>query len=229
MDEFEQQIQQVARQFAYPPTPGLRIQPPARRRSLRLAWAGALLTVLAAVVLIAPLRAAVMEWLRIGVITIGIGEAPTLTPALPTLLNLFGETTMAEAQAAAGFPLRQPADFGPPDRVYQQSADGRAFVLVWLEDPVARRPAISLYQFAADSPAYGKMLSIAANTQVHDAPAIWTDVPHLLQYQGISGVFTQRAFLVEGHVLIWAEAGVTYRLESTLTEAETVAIAESLR
>jgi hypothetical protein len=35
-------------------------------------------------------------------------------------------------------------------------------------------------------------------------------------------------FLVEGNVLIWVDAGITYRLETTLALPAAIALAESL-
>jgi hypothetical protein len=34
---------------------------------------------------------------------------------------------------------------------------------------------------------------------------------------------------VDGHVLIWTEGAITYRLETALPESEAIRIAESLR
>lgn len=227
MNEFERKVQRIARQLAYPATPSVRWQPRRRPISMRLAQAGVVLAALLALVVISPLRAAVLEWLRIGAITIFVDDSVTPAPSLPSLLNLFGETTMTEAQATAGFPLRQPRGFGPPDHVYRQTGDGEVLIFVWLA--AADRPAISLYQFGPSSTSYGKFLTRMTDTTVNGNPAVWVDLPHVLQYQHDEAVSERQAFLIEGHVLIWQVDGITYRLESKLPLEEAVAIAESLQ
>lgn len=230
MDEFKQQVQHVARQMHYPPTPAIRWQKRQSGRA-RVRWtrAAAGLALLVAVVLISPLRASVLEWLRIGVIGFYEEAGPTPTPSLRSLLDLFGQTTLEAAQQAADFTIRLPADFGPPDFVYRQSGDGPAVILVWLA--TSERPAISLYQFYAgpNRPLYGKLLSQVVDTHVNGSPAAWVDVPHTLVYQHNGVVRRQASFLIPGNVLIWAEGAVTYRLESSLSMEQAVAIAESLR
>lgn len=229
MDNFEAQIQRTTQHFPYPPTPMLQREPatdktPFRTRNYVLR-AAASVVLLLVIVMVTPLRAAVLEWLQIGAITIIIGEQPTVTPALPSLMNLFGETTLAEARTAVGFPLRLPEGFGPPDHVYQQRVDGDVIIMVWL--PHDNRPALSLFQFAPTSDTYIKPLSMIQNVRVNGQPALWTDqFPHRLEYDN----GTQRAaLLVEGSVLIWQENEITYRIESGLSLEEAVRIAESLR
>ena len=57
-------------------------------------------------------------------------------------------------------------------------------------------------------------------------PALWTEGPYILQLQNGDLDFRR---LIEGHVLIWVEGGVTYRLETGLPLEEAVKIAESLK
>lgn len=227
MDEFERQVQEIARQFIYPPTPVIRGQ--RQRKQMRLARTAAALLVLLALIMISPLRAAVWEWLKIGVITIFVNDAPTPTPSLRSLLNLFGETTLEEARTTAGFALRLPAEFGPPDHVYQQSVELNTIIMVWLADPSRNQPAMTLYQIGPDSHAYGKIVYMTQNTEVNGQPALWTDVPHILQYEQGGTVRQRQTVLIEGNVLIWLEGEVTYRLETDLSLAEARTIAESLR
>jgi hypothetical protein len=55
---------------------------------------------------------------------------------------------------------------------------------------------------------------------------VWVEGPHI--YQQTSGGTTFER-LVEGNVLIWTQGVVTYRLETALSQAEALTIAESLR
>ena len=63
------------------------------------------------------------------------------------------------------------------------------------------------------------------NVRVDGRPAFWIDAPHELI------VFTSdgpRTFLIDANVLIWAEGGVTFRLETTLGAPAAIALAESV-
>jgi hypothetical protein len=55
---------------------------------------------------------------------------------------------------------------------------------------------------------------------------VWAEGPYLLQ---LSGGDIDLRRLVEGHVLIWTDGPITYRLETDLTLDEAVRIAESLK
>jgi hypothetical protein len=57
---------------------------------------------------------------------------------------------------------------------------------------------------------------------------LWTVGPYALQFQRSGQVIYDLRRLIEGHVLIWTEEGITYRLETDLSLQEAVQIAESL-
>jgi hypothetical protein len=63
-------------------------------------------------------------------------------------------------------------------------------------------------------------------TDVNGRIAVWTTGPYVLMTQ-LGWLVEFR--LVEGHVLIWADGPLTYRLETDLSLDEAVRIAESLR
>jgi hypothetical protein len=56
--------------------------------------------------------------------------------------------------------------------------------------------------------------------------ALWTEGPYLIQQR--DGDYSIRR-LIDGHVLIWQEGEITYRLETGAPLDEAVKIAESLR
>ncbi len=66
-------------------------------------------------------------------------------------------------------------------------------------------------------------------TSVKGQPALWTQGPYLLQFERDGQVIVDTRRLVTGHVLIWVEKGITYRLETDLSLEEAVRIAESLK
>jgi hypothetical protein len=63
-------------------------------------------------------------------------------------------------------------------------------------------------------------------TTVAGNPAAWVVGPYLLKYRNGDLDIVR---LIEGHVLIWEQAGVTYRLETDLPLEEAVRVAESIR
>ena len=216
----------------------------------RLGWATLVVVALLAGLLSVPqVRASIIEFLQIGAIRIFLvpptappvpptptgTPLPTTTPRptstpIPSLLNLAGETTLEDAQARADFTIRlptHPADLGPPDRVYLQDLNGDFVVLVWLDPDQPEEVRLSLHMIEGGSFAGTKLEpKVVQETTVGGRPALWTEGPYILQLQNGDLDFRR---LIEGHVLIWVEGGVTYRLETGLPLEEAVKIAESLK
>jgi len=63
---------------------------------------------------------------------------------------------------------------------------------------------------------------------VNGRRAIWAEGPYVLQFRRGNRVDYDSA-VGRGRVLIWTEGAITYRLETDLSLAEAVQIAESLR
>jgi len=249
---WEEQLQVIARTFPYPPTPDLagavqqrlahRGALPRGFRLLRptLAFLLALIILLVGLLVVPPVRATLLEWLQIGAVRIWLVEptpnptsAPQPTPTpLASLFDLAGATTLAEAQQQAGFPLRlptYPADLGAPDGVFFQEIGGPVVVLVWLGPAQSIRVRFSLHILGPNTFAEKGNATRLAQTMVNGRPAFWTDGPYLLAYRRGATVDMDMQRLVEGHVLIWTEDELTYRLETGGSLAEAIAIAESLR
>jgi hypothetical protein len=227
-----------------------------RQRSLRLALG--LLAALLALLAVPQVRAAVARAIQIGTIRIIFEEptplpasatpaaapAPTTTPSLPistatpiaSLLDLAGETSLEEARQRVSYPIKLPAypeELGPPDRVFVQRVDGQMVVLVWLDPEKPGGISMSLSIIQSDMPleksfAVKTGVTILQEANVGSRRAIWVQGPHFLQIrQGNSTDYTLR-YLVKGNVLIWTDGELTYRLESGLTLAEAIKVAESL-
>ncbi len=258
LDQLEARLRTAAAAFAYPPTPDVAasarrrltsVQPPLLVRR-RLAWAAlAVIAVLAGLLSVPQVRASILEFLQIGAIRIFL-TPPTATPAPPTptgtlsptvtprpthtpissLLNLAGETTLEDAQARADFTIRlptHPADLGPPDRVYLQDLDGDFVVLVWFDSDQPEEVRLSLHMIEAGSFAGSKAEpKVIQETTVGGRRAFWAEGPYILRLTNGDMDFRR---LIEGHVLIWVEGDVTYRLETDLPLDEAVQIAESLK
>ena len=227
------------------------MRPMATRK--RLAWAIVLILLIFGGLMAVPqVRAAVVRMIRAGAIAIFITEptpaVPPLTkdgplsegtsiastppprPADEFIFELAEPVPLAEAQNHTQFPLRLPAypeDLGPPDHVYLQELDRQvAIIMVWLNPTEAGEPQMSLYHIEGDDYAY-KGAERIEFTSVNGREAFWLEAPHLFRLQNGRDV---PWLFVEGNVLIWwTPEGVTYRLESGLSLAEALRIAESLK
>ncbi|HEX6288560.1 MAG TPA: hypothetical protein VFZ66_05180 [Herpetosiphonaceae bacterium] len=280
VDRWAPQLEETARSFSYPPTPDIagavsrqllarQARRPVERR--RMVWALAALSLLiAGLLLVPPVRAGILEVLRIGAVRILLVE-PTATPLPPTpastsaqttimppptatsaimppptatgpmsaqttitatpassVLDLEGETTLAEAQERLDFPIRlptYPADLGSP-RVFVQDFGEPVLIVVWLDQAQPDRVRLSLYQIPPGPYAEKSRPENIKSTTVNGRPALWAEGRHFLITRSGDAVFRR---LVEGHVLIWTEGTITYRLETDLSEAEAIRVAESLR
>jgi hypothetical protein len=219
----------------------------------QLAWAILLiLFVLIGLLAVPQVRAAVVEFLQLGAIRIFLVD-PTPTATLPlataspeatatatplatptplaSVLDLAGETSLAEAQAKVGFPIRlptYPSDLGEPDRVFLQELGGAVVVLVWLETDQPQQVRLSLHQLGPGAFAEKGQPRTIQETTVNGQPALWTEGPYVLQFQRNDQAVYELRQLVSGHVLLWTEGEITYRLETGLPLAEARQIAESL-
>lgn len=259
-EAWEARLRRTTQAFPYPATPDVagavrarlaaesspKAAPRAGSISRRLVWAALLvLLILGGLLAVPQVRARVIEFLQIGAIRIFLAEpTPTPTPGphtptpqpsptpLASLLNLAGETTLAEAEQRAGFSIRLPAfpaDLGLPDHVFLQDMNGPVVVLVWLDPARPGGIRLSLHQFGPGTFAEKGNPVTVLETQVKGQRAIWAEGPHLLQIWRGSEVDYDLRRLVEGRVLIWTEGELTFRLESDLALEEAIKVAESLR
>jgi hypothetical protein len=159
--------------------------------------------------------------------------SPTRVPPTPTplasVLDLAGQTTMTDAQEKVDFPIRlptYPSDLGPPDRVFLQDlGGGPVVILVWLEPGQPDQVRLSLHALGPGALVEKGMPRVVRETTVNGGRALWTEGPYLLRVR--NGDYEMRR-LIEGHVLIWEDDEVTYRLETDLPIKEAVRVAESL-
>lgn len=251
MEEWEARLRRVARDFPYPPTPDLTgvvkrqlTESPARAagRRQRLAWAVvAILIVLVGLLAVPQVRAAVLKVLRLGAVEIVVEPTPTATLSpmateeiwptaspLLSVLDLAGETTLAEARSKTHFPIRVPTyppDLGAPDRVFFQNFGGPIVILVWVEPAQPDRVRLGLFLLGQGAVVEKIQPNVIQETTVHGQRALWTEGPYFVRLRGDYDV----GRLIEGQTLIWTEGEVTYRLESDLPMEEAVRIAESLK
>jgi hypothetical protein len=255
----ELRLQKAARALVYPATPDMSrsvIKRLAARRSpvVRKGWviAGILLAlVLFAGLAVPSVRAAVLDWIRIGAVRIYLVQPSptpiptnipaaaqpviTLTPlssptALSSILDLSGETTLGDAESKAGFPVLLPAyptDLYQPDHVFLQDLGGPEVILVWMDRINPQKVRLALYEVFSDNIVLQKMAPQSViKTVVNGRPAVWTEGQYIL-VTGSGDTVMRR--LVEGNTLIWTVGQITYRLESSLDLAAVVRIAESVQ
>lgn len=258
MNEFEKQLTDISKGMDYPPTPDIagfvstRLRPARSPRFMSKTWAWSLtivLILLLSLLLIPPARAAILEFIQIGIVRIfpqpveatvepvDTTEPETILPAtatpvsslLPFLESIAGDTTLESAQERVFYPILLPAypvDIGEPDHVYVQNAEGNMTILIWLDEQNPDDVAMSLHFIPAGSWAVEKSApQVIQETVVNGQRAVWA--VGLYPFRMSDGDL-QVTRLIEGHVLIWEEDGVTYRLETDLSLEETIQIAESL-
>jgi hypothetical protein len=248
---FEKRLNSLAKGFEYPRIPAVaaavmkQIAPAPQRRlmSRPVVWAFVFVLILfSSLMLIPPARAAIIEFIQIGVIRIfprstEIHPTPHITPApasslpsmLPLLNRISGETTLALAQQKVSFPILLPVypdGLGEPDHVFVQDAEGTMIILVWMDPDHPEQVLLSLHFIPSGSWAINKVEpELIQETTVNGNRALWTAGPYALRATSGDINFIR---LVEGHVLVWSVANVTYRLETALPLEEALKMAESL-
>jgi hypothetical protein len=254
IDPLETRLAQVARQMIYPPTPdiaaGWKVVKPRtaffwRPAHLYIASIALVILLLASLLSVPGVRAAVLEFLRIGAVRIFLQQPDAQplsaeTPQEPTtastpiylasILDLGGETTLERARELSGLPVllpAYPASLGAPDRVFLQDLGGYMVVLAWSDPEHPERARMSLHVITPGSFTLTKIQpETIETTRVNGHEAIWAVGPYPLEMKNGAIEFGRT---VDGNVLIWTEGDITYRLESDLTMNEAIRIAESLR
>ena len=253
MNEFEKQLIEISKGMDYPPTPDIagfvstRLRPARSPRLMTKAWVWSLtivLILLLSLLLIPPARAAILEFIQIGIVRIfpqsvepiatatsqiQIPQTATPNASLQFLETIAGKTTLADAQKRANYPIllpTHPADIGEPDHVYIQNADGNMTILVWLDPQNPQAILMSLHFVPPGSWAIEKVApTILEETSVDGVRAIWAMGPYPLRFTDGDLEFTR---IMDGNVLIWADDVVTYRLETNMSLEEALIVAESL-
>ena len=202
----------------------------------RALWSRRRVLVLVTIGLLAALALAAAARLEIGTIEIRIQPPFTPSPSLaPVEPDVLGDPLPAgEAVALAGFEPALPSG-PPPDEVYVVDSPFGDPGLIYAWRPSATYPALPgtewglvLIAFKGDDETVVK--TVQRFEDIHDASvngerAWWIPVPHVLEIETDAGFET---FSVQGNVLIWEVADVTYRLETSLDRASAIALAESM-
>jgi hypothetical protein len=219
-----------------PPLFAPRLSLPSRRRTL--------IVIVAALIAIASIAIAARLVFRVGAISVRVvpGAPETLPTDVAVPAHLGREVSMDRAEAIAGFDAARPAALGPPDRVWVDEAVidpvsgevARRIVTAWR--PSAVLPPIPrtnigalMMQFEGEWEVAAKHLFAETNrfgvAIVDGRRAFWTTGPHVLAL--VVGDHIERV-RVTGNVIIWQDAGFTFRLETARPKAAMIVLAEAL-
>jgi hypothetical protein len=160
----------------------------------------------------------------------------TASGALGRTMGLGVETPFDEIEARTGFVPRLPAGLGQPAASYVRD---RRLIMVWppsSENPEIADTGVGLlvteFEGDVDSGYYEKAIHSGTTVEpvtVDGVPGFWiSGEPHPLFYIDPSGNNIDEARRIVGQVLIWADADLTYRLETSLPRDEAIALAESI-
>lgn len=198
-------------------------------RAHRRRWVAAVITaVIIALALTSPVRAAVIEWLRVGGVVVKTGAPPvaTPTPAPPTgdqVMNL------AQARASVGFAIGVPAQLGAPDKI-TVSADRRVVGMDWTVD--GREVHLDQFDGSMSWAFVKQHWTEVTPTQIGGQDAVWLPDAHEIVYVDRDGVERPETARISGPCLVWQptldQRGTTARLEGIPRLATARAIAESL-
>jgi hypothetical protein len=256
--DLEQRLHALGRQLDYPSETGVRIAANVRGRiqrqpsrfiwsppRLALAAAAIALIVAGALAAVPSSRNAIAGWLGLkGVVIQRVPTLPSPTPtgtltALGERLQLGRQVTLDQAQAAAGYHVLVPRSLGQPDQVYLM-ADRKAVALVYLPQPTLPQAAqtgvgLLVIEFpgSVQPDLFGKMLgpgTTVEDVRVNGNPGFWiSGAPHDFAYLDRQGQYQNDTFRLAGNTLVWDQAGLTIRIESSLGKAQALAAANSVR
>lgn len=203
----------------------------ARRRLIAMIVAA----LIAGLLLASPVRAAVIEWLRVGGVVFRSGPEPsspatTVPPGRPGQPTMIEVADVDQARTMIDFPIGLPTELGRPTRV-AVSEDRR---LVELEFQTSKGK-IALSEFDGSMIVFVKRnWEKLTQLRVRGELAVWLPEPHTISYVDPAGVEHTDEARLSGPSLAFEavpDGGrtVTVRLEGPLDQDRAVAIAESLR
>ncbi|MGH8928271.1 MAG: hypothetical protein ACRDWH_07960 [Acidimicrobiia bacterium] len=212
--------------------------PVSRPWTHRLAWATGVLMLIAGIVSVPATRQAVANLLEVAGIRFEFGRSTTLPP--PTDLAVGQEVDLDVARAGVDFPILLPTALEPPAVSHLLLWElGTQVFLAW--EASERLPEVGdsgigllLAEFRADldQEFFGKMVlegTTVDRVLVNGRPGFWlAGSPHVFMFRSDDQNLVGDESRLTGNVLVWEDDGVTYRLESSLSMADSLAIAESL-
>jgi hypothetical protein len=212
----------------------------ARRRLVAVVAAAVAALLTAGLLAVPAVRAAVVDLLSLpGVVFDRDRPQPPAPSAAPagSLGAAYGLTTRVSLTDAPDRVVA-PASLGPPDEVYVTGTGGRqTWHLLWAANPdlpalPGSTAGLYLSVFGGAAEAMVQKLIGGVPTEeltVGGRPAIWIGAEHGTVLFGSDGLPDYRTERVAGPTLLVDRGGSTVRIESRLSRADAVALAESLR
>jgi hypothetical protein len=178
-----------------------------------------------------PVRAAVVEWLRIGGVLVRTAPpvtGPSPTPSPPPTIG--PTVTLAQAKALVDFPVGVPEELGPPDRI-SVSTDRKVVAMDW--GPGADQLHLDQFDGELSWMFLKRTRDSFQVTSVDGQDAVWFATPHQISYIDRDGRERTEQSRIAGPCLVW-ERGVggrrvTMRLEGNQSLLDAVGAAESVR
>lgn len=212
-------------------------RPPTRVLRRRVGWAVAA-TVALALALIPPVRAAVVELLRIGGIVVREEPAPvpqTTRPAtsVPNTGSSTGSgaaVTLPRAEQLIGADIRLPALLGPPSMVAVTHED-RVVEVTWdrPSGPVRLDVLVGSLSWGYVKTVWQEVTPVS----VDGHEGVWLGATHLVEWVDRAGAIHSERPRLAGPTLVWvvpaAGGEVTYRLEGAADLPSALALARSSR
>jgi hypothetical protein len=245
-ERLELELRALGGELAYPPAPDvsarvgdrLRAEPPPLRgrlvfrRPLVVALA-VLAAALVAALAVPPVRAALLDLLGIGGVTIErVEELPEITPGQD--LGLGAPVPLGEARRSVDFPVLLPDEdeWGEPDAVFRSSSPAGGMVSLLYGSERRVRLLVTAFRGRTEPSLMKKAAEPSTSIQplsVRGAPGYFiSGAPHAVIFEDANGEIREDAYRLAQDVLLWVENGVTYRLEGDLSRARALEIAESL-
>ncbi len=199
----------------------------------------ALLTVVAVLALIVPVRAAIRTFFDVGAVRVH-QPSPRRTPAIATTaLTLGSRTTLANARQRMTVVVPTAPGFDQPDEVWFSDVGGGQASLVYRARRGLPRAApadvgLLIQEFIGDGkPVIHKHLTTSTRAQPvtigTDQGVFLGGAEHFLFYVDPSGAQQYEKGRLVGQALIFTRGSQTIRIEGALPLERMLAIAESLR
>jgi hypothetical protein len=208
----------------------------------RVAWAAAMLVLLAALVIAVSdsTRSTIAD--RLGLSGVSISTAPTATVGSGGALSIGEPTTLDDAikRAGSGLVLPPAAVLGAPDDVYILDQDGTVQVTyVYLprpDLPEAGQGGVGLLisQFAGKTNQSFIQKQLGSGTTIEQVdvgglPGFWLDgAPHVFFYERPDGQIREETIRLAADVLLWEQGGQTLRIETALDRDAAIRIATAM-
>ena len=205
MAELERELQAVAMEVEWPPTPPLALRLEARRRRrvpLAVVVAAAVCVAIAVAFSVPAARSAILRFFHLGGVTVEQVAVVPPAPKRPLAAGLGRQVDEAAARAALGDPFRLPRP-NAQQRLYLRQ--GVVSTLLATPQPVL------LSEFRSGAILFKKISGMSSKVvplAVGHGPGLWIEgEQHLV-------LLPAAPPRLAGNVLLWQSGPITYRLES---------------